>query len=587
MENTLSRDGGAPNTMNANIDMNSVGRITNLTDAVNNQEPITLAQAAFIAGVINPLTQTTVGAVLWPQHAVETSNSVTAVNLHFYYGDVMRYDAKIDGSTDDTGAFNAALQSGWAAFCDMAGNSAIEGTIVLDGNSGTGTAKSLTLNPSIRLQRYTDVDIPMVHVWGLFNYFDGRMGQLAHKTYAYTNGMLLLGQDPTGAYTDDDHAVSTQSNVITNLRMIGHQTTIEGNGNPAFYIHSAGRKRGNFLGINCYYNSVQNVTIIQADICFEFSTDANANSLVGCVQLSWNTAAFWFNGSYGNQIVANKMEKGVIVVGSARRYAIHLDNLNSGTEIDTDLDYPIGAAQDNYIQTFVEIHNNANQVVSLMTFSAGNSTAANTSGSNEINAHGTMVAGLGINGFSTEASIGPNWLSGDVAFADYTRIWKKGEREWRNLDDGSGQIEFLGGVADIGGRKANQAESATIPIFSMDNIGPGVASVMVKLTYCGKADAAEENQAGEMWWVGALSNDTTYEFVKLFDVSTAFGGTALLSPILAVAIGTLANSMKISVNIDTLNPPGSNSLFYSWTAQLIASNLEGTNLDWAADVKLL
>ena len=196
LENTLSRDGITPNVMSADIDMNNIGRITNLKDATQNQEPVTLAQAALIAGVGVPLTQTTIGAALWPQSGVETANGVTAVNLHFYYGDVLRYDAKIDGATDDTPAFNSALQSGHPAFCDKGGNSAIEGTIVLDGNSGLGVAKSLTLNPSLRLQRYTDVNIPMIHVWGLFNYIDGRMANIAHKTFQYTNGMILVGPSP-------------------------------------------------------------------------------------------------------------------------------------------------------------------------------------------------------------------------------------------------------------------------------------------------------------------------------------------------------------------------------------------------------
>ena len=43
LENTLSRDGTSPNTMSANLDMNS-NKITNLTDATNNQDAVTYAQ---------------------------------------------------------------------------------------------------------------------------------------------------------------------------------------------------------------------------------------------------------------------------------------------------------------------------------------------------------------------------------------------------------------------------------------------------------------------------------------------------------------------------------------------------------------
>ena len=43
IENTLSRDGTAPNTMGANLDMNS-NKIVNLTDGTNNQDAVTVSQ---------------------------------------------------------------------------------------------------------------------------------------------------------------------------------------------------------------------------------------------------------------------------------------------------------------------------------------------------------------------------------------------------------------------------------------------------------------------------------------------------------------------------------------------------------------
>lgn len=43
LENTLSRDGTSPNTMNADLDMNS-NQILNLPDALTDQEPVTLSQ---------------------------------------------------------------------------------------------------------------------------------------------------------------------------------------------------------------------------------------------------------------------------------------------------------------------------------------------------------------------------------------------------------------------------------------------------------------------------------------------------------------------------------------------------------------
>jgi len=588
MENTLSRDGTTPNVMNANIDMNSTGRLVNLVDAVNNQEPVTLAQAALIAGVTNALTQDTVGAVLWPQHAVETARSITAVNLEFYYGDVMRYDAKIDGSTDDTAAFNSAVDSGWPAFCNMAGNAAIEGTIALGGNAGTGTAKVLTLNPALRLQRYTDVDIPMVQVWGLFNYFNGKMGQLAHKTHTYTNGILLLGPSPTGAYTDADHGVSTQNNVITALRIIGHQKTIVGDGSPGIYIHSAGRKRGNFLGDTTYYNSLSDIGITQCDVGIEHSTDANANSLVGITILDFNTCAIQMNASYGNQYTALKIEKGVVVTGSPTRAAIRCGQMNEGQETDTDLAYPIGAAQDNYFNGFIEVHNNTDQVITVMTFSAGNSTGANTSGNNEFHMFGTYPAGFGKLGGTTELDIGPNRINCDIAMKDYTdRPVHFHDFMIRPLDDDTGST--LGSLSwkVISGNARDVAESTQKDLFVIDNIGPGAAGFLIKLMYSGKADAISTVQMGEILYACWIEGASTKEGNIISQVSTSFADTRIFDFNYTLAAGTAANSMKVTVGFLTVAPAGTNEMFCAWKAELMSTNLEETNVDYDADITIL
>jgi hypothetical protein len=107
LENTLSRDGTGPNTMSAQLDMNNQ-RIVNLPDAVADQEPITLSQAGSIAGVENPLTQDSVGAVLYPATTGETNASVTPTNYYVAPYHVTRYGF----STSETAANNAtALQS--------------------------------------------------------------------------------------------------------------------------------------------------------------------------------------------------------------------------------------------------------------------------------------------------------------------------------------------------------------------------------------------------------------------------------------------------------------------------------------------
>ena len=111
VENTLSRDGTGPNTMNAQLDMNSQ-RLVNLPDAVANQEPVTLAQAASIASVSVSLTQENVAAVLNPETAAETAAGLTPTALEYPEGHLSRYGAVGDGVADNTTLFGTILEAG-------------------------------------------------------------------------------------------------------------------------------------------------------------------------------------------------------------------------------------------------------------------------------------------------------------------------------------------------------------------------------------------------------------------------------------------------------------------------------------------
>jgi hypothetical protein len=109
MENTLSRDGTSTNSMTADFDMNS-NRILNLPAAVHEDDPVILSQAAIIAGVTNPLTRESVGAVLYPETAAETGASITVVNDYYPEGHLLRYTSNLgDGTTDNTVALEAMI----------------------------------------------------------------------------------------------------------------------------------------------------------------------------------------------------------------------------------------------------------------------------------------------------------------------------------------------------------------------------------------------------------------------------------------------------------------------------------------------
>lgn len=109
LENTLSRDGTGPNTMSVSIDMNNQ-RITNLPTAVSNTEPVTLGQIdADLLTTTNLATQANVATLLWPVTSQEGTAGVTPSNYAYEPGDVRRYGAVGDGSTDDATAFSNAF----------------------------------------------------------------------------------------------------------------------------------------------------------------------------------------------------------------------------------------------------------------------------------------------------------------------------------------------------------------------------------------------------------------------------------------------------------------------------------------------
>ena len=96
IENTLSRDGTAPNGMGADLDMNG-NNILNVGDIT----------------YVVPATAAEIGAALYPISAAETAAGLVTgdLTLRYPYGDVRRYGAAGDGTTDDTAAIQAAIGS--------------------------------------------------------------------------------------------------------------------------------------------------------------------------------------------------------------------------------------------------------------------------------------------------------------------------------------------------------------------------------------------------------------------------------------------------------------------------------------------
>ena len=135
-DNCLSRDGSSPNQMAANIDMNS-NRITNLPTATANSEPVTLGQAASIAGVTNAFNQGTIGSTLWPQTTAESNAGVTPTFYYYEPGNAKRYGALGNGSADDTAALTTWLGCGESHLTLPAGTYLTDGNTLAE-TSGVG-----------------------------------------------------------------------------------------------------------------------------------------------------------------------------------------------------------------------------------------------------------------------------------------------------------------------------------------------------------------------------------------------------------------------------------------------------------------
>lgn len=590
MENTLSRDGKTPNTMSADIDMNSIGRITNLQDAVIGSEPITLNQAgALISISTTTLTQDNVGAVLWPQAALETANSVTATELQFYYGDVRRYGAKLDSSTDDTAAFNDAIQSGWMAFCDF-GTAHIAGTIVLDGNdvSPINGGKHLRLSGQVVLQRFSgDATTPIIHVYGTANRLEGNKAVLRQNLYAHPDGILLVGQDPDEAAVPGVTNKLCTQNHISDLKIVGPENTaqeLEG-GHPGVYVHSAQRKLGDHTTITTYRNLFTSLDVINCDVLLELSTAANANMFIGCIFRQWIKAAIFFNGSYGNLFVSYNIESPLEnIIGSAtERFAIHFDKLNGGVESDTDAGYSITSANFNKMDGYCELPNSGNKVVRLIKINESGSVF----GRNEVSNVGTLAAGLGASGSSVVASLGSNYVNGGGVIKDFTHIIFMQDFHVRPLDDGSGSTFGHTEWRSFNGRGVAIAEATQYDAFSMDNIATNATGMMVKLTYSAKADAIATIQIGEIMWAVFHESDGVRSYRKVYEHSTSLAKTQIMVPNCTIVQGgDGSNTTKATIGFLTLAPAGTNLFHISWRAELLTTDLE-TNQDYDDNLKIL
>ena len=206
LEKTLNKHGGEANSMSADIDLASAHRVTNAADAVNNQDYVTLAQAAAIVVVDEVLlSSTNIGTVIFPRTDAETAAGIAAyvgtntmgdiMFPQFEQGDVRRYGAN-ELSLDNSLAFRAAAKQAWKdgsyilgtcgrVFAPAGHTYNVTQDVDFRGvqldfrayvSSGTSNAKCYMggyargRNPEQYMYNWAatnrDVDVPQIEIWG-------------------------------------------------------------------------------------------------------------------------------------------------------------------------------------------------------------------------------------------------------------------------------------------------------------------------------------------------------------------------------------------------------------------------------------
>ena len=294
LENSLSRDGTSPNSMESQLDMNGY-RLTNLPDAVNNQEPVTLGQAATLASVTSPLTQDTVGDALYPEVGAETSASATVTNNYYPPGDIRRYGAAI-GTADNTTAIQDAINSAGhgrfrvyipgesgdryrhatTLYCyyDVTNNPNFpvgarqDGRIIIEGDGAPyatnfdnteyqGSILEYTGATGVGLDIYdssgTEARNVVLRDFGVYGNTSGYVVQAHYVPTIYANNVFIGNLGTGGALSVEDSWTSVWVKVVTRC---------DGTNGTAFRVDAIDAGGGNHYFLNC--------VAAQGDIGFDF-----------------------------------------------------------------------------------------------------------------------------------------------------------------------------------------------------------------------------------------------------------------------------------------------------------------------------
>jgi hypothetical protein len=258
----------------------------------------------------------------WLRTALEIANSITPTDYTYEPGNVMRYGAVADSTTETAGtdcttAFQNAVDSGHPVYVPE-GWYSIEGTVKIWGyeqgsTQSEGGGRTFVMNSGARIERFSaaSTNEPILHIQRDQNFVDGGGGIVAARLGSgFTKGLILYGQDPAETDHTADGVGSMYFGQVRNFKILGKVANTGYDGSVGFYVNSAKRKRGDFTSTNScpvYYNTFTNIFSQQFDYPIHVSSEANFNAFYGCMASRYGRAAYSVCG-YGNHFYGCKSE---------------------------------------------------------------------------------------------------------------------------------------------------------------------------------------------------------------------------------------------------------------------------------------
>lgn len=255
--------------------------------------------------VTGTISQSVIGALLYPRTAAELSAGVTPSSYAYPPGHFQRYGADPTGTSDSTTAINNAIAcSGVAnfasrqfAFCD-GGDFRIDGTITVDAYQ----CCYLRGGRLIRKSSGSASTAPVLHVKGTQAVFDGGGGSVWTENNS-PDGLVVCGH--LNRTTSDWNSLWWKfCNTWVYTKDFGGAAAspYPGAGDGiGVYVPSSQPQLGSTR--NNYFGTIENVFVHNATTAFWLTDLANGHILHNCGFRGFYHSGFVLNGAYGNTII--------------------------------------------------------------------------------------------------------------------------------------------------------------------------------------------------------------------------------------------------------------------------------------------